>query len=41
MSMVFPVTCLLSLFEAPNDAFEVHFCQGFIFTPCHDITDNR
>ena len=31
MSMVFPVTCLLSLFEAPNDAFEVQFFSGLHF----------
>ena len=31
--MVNLVTCLFSLFEALNDAFEVQFFQGFIFTP--------
>ena len=35
MSMVNPVTCLFSLLEALNDAFEVQFFQGFIFTPYH------
>ena len=31
MSMVNLVTCLF--FEALNDAFELQFFQGFIFTP--------
>ena len=31
ISMVFPVTCIFSLFNA----FEVQFFQGFIFTPYH------
>ena len=31
--IVNPVTCLFFTFEALNDAFEVQFFQGFIFTP--------
>ena len=33
MSMVYTVTCLFSLFEALNGAFELQIFQGFICTP--------
>ena len=40
MSMAFLVTCIFRLFESLNNAFEVQFVQGFIFTPYIKDTDS-